>query len=235
MDELDRLHIELVDIIRKERPDDLETPVSIAELHRELVPYQRVRSSAGFRSYDDYETALSRLLSGERDYLSSDAADMQAEVTAGLGETYPDVRRFHAFDDARVWLSSEHIPPPGHVRYAPPDVQEEAIRLAEQERMEREEARRREEEEERKRAAEEELEAQRLEKERRDAERREVARSAGLRACEECDAELPDGPLRFCPFCGARLRLVCSACGALMLVGWKFCGECGVACEEEPA
>ena len=74
MDDLDRLYIELVEVLRRDRADKLEEPLTIAELHRERVPYQRVREPAGLRSHDDYELALARLLSGERGYVTTPVA-----------------------------------------------------------------------------------------------------------------------------------------------------------------
>ena len=240
MDDLDRLYVQLVELIRRDQPDALDHPMTVAELYGELIPYQRIREATGFRSYDEYETALSRLLAGERGYLSTDALDMQAEIAAGLEETYPDVRRFHAFADAEVKLDPKRIPPPGHIRYAPPEVQEQAMLAAEAERKAREEARKQAEAEARAKAERERLEEERkkLEAERRklaeartDDDRGSVAANTeparAPRLCGCCDSGLPDQALKFCPFCGERLNYTCSACGAAMEPGWKFCGECG--------
>ena len=64
------------------------------------------------------------MLAGERGYLLSDG-EMQDEVRAGLEETLPDIRRYRAFPAVRVWLNPDEIPPPGHIRYAPPEVREQ--------------------------------------------------------------------------------------------------------------
>lgn len=227
MDDLDRLYIELVEVLRRDRADKLEEPLTIAELYRERVPYQRVREPAGLRSHDDYEVALSRLLSGERDYVITDAADMQAEVRAGLEETYPDVRRFHAFSDVLVKLNPEHIPPPGHIRYAPPELQEAAMREVEAERITRRQAA-----EEAERLARE--EAERMAREEQEREQLEMLEPQGAAAgevnegaCPACNEALPLRPLKFCPHCGDRLRHLCSACGARVEAEWKYCGVCG--------
>ncbi len=125
MDDLDRLYFEFVEITRRERGTALTDPMTVLELHDELVPYRRVRDPADLRSNDDYEFALSRLLAGERGYVLSDG-NMQDEVRAGLEETLPDIRRYRAFPDARVWLNPEKIPPPGDIRFAPPEVRDRA-------------------------------------------------------------------------------------------------------------
>jgi hypothetical protein len=123
MDDLDRLYYEFVETLRHERPSGLSEKFGVLEVHSELIPYRRVRNLVGFRSNDDYEVALSRLLSGERGYLLCDG-DMQAELRAGLEEPLPDINRYKAFPDVRVWLNAEIIPPPGDIRYAPPEMRE---------------------------------------------------------------------------------------------------------------
>ncbi len=228
MDDLDRLYIELVEVLRCDRADKLEEPLTIAELHRERVPYQRVREPAGLRSHDDYELALARLLSGERGYVTTEAADMQAEVGAGLEETYPDVRRFHAFSDVLVKLNPDHIPPPGHIRYAPPELQEAAMRDVEAERITRKQAA-----EEAERLAREEREREQLEMLDPPEAAAEVAEVDGW-ICPACSSELPQRPLKFCPHCGDRLRHMCSTCGARLEAEWKYCGECGAEQNGDP-
>jgi len=124
LDDLDRLYLEFVEIARRERGAAFTEPMTVLELHDELIPYRRVRDPADLRSNDDYELALSRMLAGERDYLLSDG-NMQDEVRAGLEETLPDLRRYRAFPSVRVWLNPDEIPPPGHIRYAPPEVRDQ--------------------------------------------------------------------------------------------------------------
>lgn len=124
MDDLDRLYFEFVEVARRERGAALTEPLTVNELHDELIPYRRVRDPADLRSNDDYELALSRMLAGERGYLRSDGS-MQDELRAGLEETLPDIRRYRAFPDARVWLNPSEIPPPGHIRYAPPELRDQ--------------------------------------------------------------------------------------------------------------
>ncbi|HTR77260.1 MAG TPA: zinc ribbon domain-containing protein [Gemmatimonadaceae bacterium] len=49
--------------------------------------------------------------------------------------------------------------------------------------------------------------------------------------CQYCEAVLPSGRLvTFCPHCGQNVTLVnCSACGAELESGWRFCTTCGRA------
>lgn len=230
MDDLDRLYIELVELLRQNRPEALEEPVTVAQLYRDCVPYQRVRETAKLSSHDDYEAALSRLLAGERGYLLTDALDMQAEVKAGLQETYPDARRFHAFSDVKVRLNPERIPPPGDIRYAPPELQEEVMQQVEEERLAQVEAKAAElERSELRRQAEEAAAVEASSSESQEQADQEGAATAepGVGACAICGSTLPDQIVMYCPYCGERQRYVCPACGAETQLGWRFCGECG--------
>jgi hypothetical protein len=216
MDDLDRLYFEFVEILRRERPSALSGALSVLEVHDQVIPYRRIRDAAGLRSNDDYEVALSRLLSGERGYLQADPV-MQQEVRAGLEETLPDIRRYRAFPDTRIMLNPDLIPPPGHIRYAPPEIRQRA-ELVE--------------------ALAEELAA--------DADQAPGAEAAAApvekaqepavpEVCPLCLTEAP-GHSKYCPFCGARLTPgVCSGCGASLDPTWRFCAECGMQRDDRPS
>ncbi len=47
--------------------------------------------------------------------------------------------------------------------------------------------------------------------------------------CRYCSGKLPQGrKVVFCPHCGQNLTVInCSACGAEVEVGWKYCVACG--------
>ncbi len=234
MDDLDRLFIEFVDILRRERPAQVKEPFAVSDVTEHIIPYSKVRNRAGFRSNDDYETALSRLLSGERGYLLSEGP-MQEELTAGLGEPLPDIRRYRAFGDSRVWLNPEEIPPPGDTRYAPPELRERVEREAEAE------AHRVESPLTQVPGAEPHGEAGQPaamaegdeEHERPDlavlptaASSEEVAASP-VPPCPECDAALPEAAL-YCPFCGYPVSATtCRSCGSELDRAWRFCARCG--------
>jgi hypothetical protein len=215
MDDLDRLYYEFVEVLRRERPIALREPITVAEVHHEVIPYRRVRDSIGFRSHDDYEVVFSRLLSGERGYVESDPV-MQGELKAGLDESLPDIRRFLAFPDVKISLNPEKIPPPGDIRYAPPELREatdwvsEAIESAEQ-------------------AAEQSDSSPET-----GAEEAAGAAepAAPLPFCPQCREAVPEGAA-FCPFCARRLLPdVCQACGADLDPAWSFCARCGAGRED---
>lgn len=246
MDDLDRLYFEFVEIARRERGAALGEPLTVFELHDERIPYRRLRDPADLRSNDDYELALSRMLAGERGYLLSEG-NMQDEVRAGLEETLPDIRRYRAFPDARIWLNPDKIPPPGHIRYAPPELRDRAEwsappvgddaalpdshveeAIVEEERIEEEES-----------VEEAELDDVVLREDHPEGVASEetvafhseplavVEPATELEICRQCGTDLPVGAA-FCPFCGTRLSpQTCEACGAELASAWGFCAACG--------
>ncbi|HSG82671.1 MAG TPA: zinc ribbon domain-containing protein [Gemmatimonadota bacterium] len=212
MDDLDRLYFEFVEILRRERPGGLVEPVTVLELYDQLVPYRRIRNAAGLRSNDDYEIALSRLLSGERGYLQGDPV-MQQELRAGLEETLPDIRRYHAFPDTRVWLNADLIPPPGHIRYAPPELRQRSDLLE---------------------AMTEQPAPQAGQSPGGAAPLEAAAEPETPEVCPVCVVEIPAGSA-YCPFCGARLTPgVCRSCGASLDPTWRFCAKCGIQRDDRP-
>ena len=49
--------------------------------------------------------------------------------------------------------------------------------------------------------------------------------------CRYCGGDLPPGrTMNYCPHCGQNLQVInCTACGAEVEAGWKFCVACGKA------
>jgi hypothetical protein len=214
VDDLDRLYHEFVEILRLERPSALTEPMTVLEVHDEIIPYRRVRNPVGFRSNDDYEMALSRLLAGERSYVLGDSS-VQEELRAGIEEKLPDIRRYRAFPAARVWLNSAAIPPPGHIRYAPPELRE------------------RSEWREPPTVPDGEPDSSAAVDEPASEAHDLVAEEP--EDCPSCQAEVPSGAA-YCPFCGTRLVPgACRACGAVLEPAWRFCPECGAAHENPPS
>jgi hypothetical protein len=214
MDDLDRLYFECVEILRRERPGALNEPFSVWDLHDEVIPYRRVRNPVGFVSNDDYEVAMSRLLSGERGYLLGDPT-MQEELRAGLEESLPDIRRYLAFPDTKVRLDPEKIPPPGHIRYAPPEMRE------------------RTQWEDPSVAADDAIDSVSVDSGSASGSASGAAAEAqvepSLVICPKCGVDLPE-LAAFCPFCGCRLSPeTCSSCGANLEPAWIFCAKCGAA------
>jgi len=237
MDDLDRLYHELVDSMRRERPAALLKPVAVFEVHEQLVPYRRVRNALGFRSNEDYEAALSRMLAGERGYLFAEG-ELQSELQTGLGELVADIRRYRSQPEARVWLNPEKIPPPGDIRYAPPEVRERTdwaraaldaelvasdvgevgtvadppLATAASEDSDR--------------TIPDEVTADEATSGRSDSEATNELAPADAGVCPECAEPLPENAA-FCPFCGFPVSGECGSCGAPLKPTWRYCAACG--------
>src|SRR5581483_198607 len=77
-DDLDRLFRCLVVNIRAEYAQYLTSPFPVAEVYQSVVPWRTNRNELGIELHEDYELALTRLLAGERGYVSGDPAMRQA-------------------------------------------------------------------------------------------------------------------------------------------------------------
>ena len=105
MDDLDRLHRRLVHNIRASRPEYLRIPFTVRELYEQIIPYRHNRRELAIETNDDYETAVARLLSGERDYVTADPAlqeSLRRELASPTGD--PGIFKDHA--DATLTLTS---------------------------------------------------------------------------------------------------------------------------------
>jgi hypothetical protein len=62
-----------------------------------------------------------------------------------------------------------------------------------------------------------------------------AAAAADETRCRYCSGKLPQGrKIVFCPHCGQNLTVQnCSACGAELELGWKFCVSCGRSTGQE--
>src|SRR5512141_2165757 len=108
MDDLDRVFHRLVSNIRHRHPEYLTLPFTVQELYETLIPYRHHRRELGIETNQDYEIAMSRLLSGERDYLLTDQSmrdKLKAEIQSGHG----DPGAFREFANANVSLAPEAL------------------------------------------------------------------------------------------------------------------------------
>jgi hypothetical protein len=108
MDDLDRVFHRLVSNIRHRHSEYLTLPFTVQELYETLIPYRHHRRELGIETNQDYEIAVTRLLSGERDYLMSDP-EMRDKLQAELASPHLDTGAFREFAGARVSLAPEAL------------------------------------------------------------------------------------------------------------------------------
>ncbi len=108
MDDLDRVFHRLVSNIRHRHSEYLTLPFTVQELYETLIPYRHHRRELGIETNQDYEIAMTRLLSGERDYLLSDQA-MRDKLRAEIGSPNMDPGAFREFSESKVSLAPEAL------------------------------------------------------------------------------------------------------------------------------
>ena len=108
MDDLDRVFHRLVSNIRHRHSEYLTLPFTVQELYDTLVPYRHHRRELGIETNQDYEIAVTRLLSGERDYLLADQA-MRDKLQAELASPHMDPGAFREFSESKVSLAPEAL------------------------------------------------------------------------------------------------------------------------------
>lgn len=108
MDDLDRVFHRLVSNIRHRHSEYLTLPFTVQELYETLIPYRHHRRELGIETNQDYEIAVTRLLSGERDYLLADQA-MRDKLQAEMASPHMDPGAFREFSDSKVSLAPEAL------------------------------------------------------------------------------------------------------------------------------
>jgi len=108
MDDLDRVFHRLVSNIRHRHSEYLTLPFTVQELYETLIPYRHHRRELGIETNQDYEIAVTRLLSGERDYLLADQS-MRDKLKAELESPHMDPGAFREFSESKVSLAPEAL------------------------------------------------------------------------------------------------------------------------------
>ncbi len=220
MDAVDRMFRHLVRTIRSRFPQYLGQSFDVTELYQDIIPYRHHRRELGLETNDDYEIALTELLSGARDYLVVDDR-MRDTLRAQLASVNPDPTGFKQFAGSSVAISpsalrSLDIGPADDAVPRTAVVSADAVTGAESPAPRSEAA--------------------------TPPPNLAARRSVGLATpssnaisprlgerCRSCSEELPSGrAITFCPHCGQNVTTMnCAACGSELEVGWKFCPTCG--------
>jgi predicted RNA-binding Zn-ribbon protein involved in translation (DUF1610 family) len=108
MDDLDRIFHRLVSNIRHRHSEYLTMPFTVQELYETLIPYRHHRRELGIETNQDYEIAMTRLLSGERDYLLTDQA-MRDKLKSEVESREMDPGAFREFAASKVSLAPEGL------------------------------------------------------------------------------------------------------------------------------
>ena len=207
-----------------------EIPISVAELHRRLLPYPLCRDRLGFASKGEYDVGFLRLLVDD-DSLHVAEAALRDAVRDELGSPEPGLALLQRFAASEVRLrrlgssSLELIEEPSGVETGPPiseletgrsrgdhipglddpflipqDESADALGRLPGDSLS---------------AAGDEVEA--------------AVATGGGQPCRSCEAPLPQrAGARFCPHCGAdQERWPCPACGEEVERGWSYCALCG--------
>lgn len=108
MDTLDRMFTVLVRNLRAKQPASLTGPISVADLHQQILPYRHYRRELGIETNQEYELALMELLTGARGYL-----DVDERLRDGLGKELasvsPEPSRVRDFADAQVSINPQAL------------------------------------------------------------------------------------------------------------------------------
>ena len=201
MDDLDRLFQRLVHNIRNGHAEYLSVPFTVQELYDTLVPYRHYRRDLGIETNQDYEAAVTRLLSGEKGYIRADQA-MQDRLKKEMSSAHADLGAFRDYADTRISLAPDALQKLGvavpaqnaggyasgrgngnggghgdSTSFVVPDI----------------------------------------------------STSEAVESCKFCGGTLPEGrKVIYCPHCGQNLAAKhCAGCGAELDPIWKFCVNCG--------
>ena len=207
MDPLDRLYRRVSLTLAR----DPGRALSIGDLYTEVVPYRLIRGELGFSELAEYEHALLRLLSGEREYLELDRLEVAEEFRRELQAPNPILGIYRDYADVGV-QPNPFAPTPDPT--APPVVvAAPAAAATTQPRVELPPP------------------GERTDPGgvRPSAAEDAVPMRPRPKPCPSCRSPLPtEREARFCPFCGKSLvPMPCPDCSALMEPEWSYCATCG--------
>jgi len=223
MDSVDRLYRRIADVLLREPG----TAVTVGDIYQHLVPYRTVRSELGFGELAEYEHALLRLLSGERDYLVVERADVQEEFQRELRTPNPILGIYRDYADVGVYMNPYAPEPSAPDLTAPPLPPAAPVASAASPQTPRS-----------RRGTEGDADEAGVVLDLTAPERAPASppQRPRPRACTGCRSTLPPGrDVRFCPFCGKCLAPIpCPECSTTVEPEWRFCITCGWPRDGQP-
>lgn len=221
MDDLDRLAFRLVRTVRNSYPHLLTQEFTLTDLEERLLPFRDARREMSDTGPEAWEVTVLRMVSGEREYLTTDA-DLQLACRQALALDSPTLALVRPWSTATLRLgSSATTVGAERVSAAPTDpfsatavgfeFSSSALRLATPASAVRP------------RPAPE-VPAPTAGPNR--STPGAVLKSCG---CRFCGGKLPgERKLTFCPHCGVNLTMrQCPACSTELDVNWRYCVTCG--------
>jgi RNA polymerase subunit RPABC4/transcription elongation factor Spt4 len=181
--------------------------LTVGDLYQEVVPYRLIRSELGFAELAEYEHALLRLLSGEREYLELERPEVAEEFRRELQAPNPILGIYRDYAELPV-QPNPFAPQPGDLT-APPAVVVAAPAPST--------------------ATAPRLDLPQPAAAPAAAVEATVPPRPRPKPCPGCKSPLPtDREARFCPFCGKSLvPMPCADCSAMLEPDWSFCATCG--------
>lgn len=221
-DVIHRFHSALVDEIRRNAPEYLSRPFTVAEIYQSLVPYRTHRDRIGVELNGDYEAALLRLLGGEDELMKLESEAARSRVQRELESSNPNTGVYREFAAVNVRLNPDTLgDEPGEE--AEDSAEIPAKKAAKSKEISAAPA-----------APSPKPQARAKASARPRSEPDVPARGSAPTECPECDSGLPDREtLRFCPFCGANVFIMpCTECGEVLERNWTFCIACGAQTDD---
>lgn len=119
----------LVRTLRATHPALLTAPISVAELHSQILPYRHFRRELELETNQEYELTLMELLAGARGYL-----DVDERLRDGLGKELaslsPEPSKVRDFAEAQVAINPAALATVPDLRPVADAQQANAIRIA---------------------------------------------------------------------------------------------------------
>ena len=221
MDDLDRLAFRLVRTVRNSYPHLMTQEFTLTDLEERLVPFRDARREMSNNGPEAWEITMLRMLSGERDYVTTNA-DLQLACRQALSLSSPTLALVRPWSSTTVRVGQGAIklgtersqPAPGvlddtamglefsakSIRLSTPGAVAPPIKSFKDSAPST-----------------------------APAKRRTPTNTLTTCGCRFCGGKLPESrKVTFCPHCGINLTVrQCPACSTELDVHWRFCVTCG--------